>query len=105
MENGGSKGAESCGWRVFSLVGRKLSAQAKVDGAHSIELGVWVPHGREDLAHRADVLLHTYFLNNLIIDCKDSCAYLVREYFKGWHRVLDAVDVGWYLEPLAESVA
>ena len=76
------RGGGSCGQSIFSLVGRNLSAQEKVDGAHSIESGVWGPHGREYFTHGADVLLHNFF-NGLLLDCKYSCAYLVKNYFEG----------------------
>ena len=78
--------------------------QAKVDGAHSIESGVWGPHGRKVLAHRADVLLHASFQNGIFLDRKDARAYLVNKYLEERRGVLDAVEVGWYLEPAAEDV-
>ena len=70
-----------------------MSAQAKFDGAHSIESGVWGPHDRKDLAHRADTLLHASFLNGLFLDRKDACFYLVSKDLEERHEVLDDVEV------------
>ena len=79
MEDGDGEGAESSGGSIFFCVGRKLSYQAKVDGAHTVESWVRGPHGREDLSHRADVLLHTSLVDRLVVSCQDACADLVRE--------------------------
>ena len=80
VENGDRQWVDSCGRSIFYLVGRKLSAQAKVDGSHYIELGIWGSHDHKYLAHGADILLHASFLNGLLLDCKDSRAYLVKKY-------------------------
>ena len=77
VEDGDRQWADSLGRRIFSLVGRELSAQEKVDGSHSIKLRVWGPQGRKYLAHRVDVLIHASFLNGLFLDRKDACAYPV----------------------------
>ena len=58
MEDGDEEGAYSSGRRIFFCIGCKLSSQAKVDGAHTVASWVRGPHGREDLSHGADVLLH-----------------------------------------------
>ena len=63
VDNEYMQGGGSCGRRIFSLVGRNLSAQEKVDGAHYIELVVWGTHGRKYLAHGADVLLHNFLMD------------------------------------------
>ena len=65
--------------RIFFHVCRKLSSQAKIDGAHGVEPWVWAPHGRKDLSHKADVLLHDSFVDGLVVGCKDTCADLGRE--------------------------
>ena len=49
------------------------------------------------MAHGADVLLQASFLNRLLLDCKESCVYLVSEDLKEWYGVLDAVEAGWDL--------
>ena len=67
-------------------------------------MGVRGPHGREDLSHKADVFLHTSFLNDFLIDRKDSCVYLVSKDLEERHEVLDAVEVGWDLNPSTEAV-
>ena len=72
-----------------------FSFRPQVVGAHSIELGVWGPHDRIDLAHGADVLIHASFLNSLLLDCKYSYAYLVSKVLKEWHSILDSMEVGW----------
>ena len=55
MEDGDGEGADSSGVRIFFLICRKLSSQAKVYCAHVVESWVRIPHGRIDLSHRADV--------------------------------------------------
>ena len=49
MESGDRHWEDSCGWSIFSLVGREFSAQAKVDGAHSIESGFGFPTAANNL--------------------------------------------------------
>ena len=95
---------DSFGQSILSLVGCKFLHKAKVDGSHSIESEVWEPHACKYLAHGADVLLRASFLNVLILELKDSCAYIVSKYLTEWHGVLDDVDVGWDLDPSAETV-
>ena len=68
------------GVRIFFCVGRKLSSQAKVDGAHAVESRVRGPHGREDLSHGADVLFHASLVDGLVVVRQDACADLVIEY-------------------------
>ena len=65
------------GGRIFFLLCRKLSSQAKVGCAHVVESWVRVPHGREDLSHGADVLFHTSFVDGLVVGHKDARADLV----------------------------
>ena len=96
--------ADSGGRRIFSLVGQKLSSQKKVNGDQSVKLVVWGPRGCEDLVHRADVLLHSSFLNGLLLEWKNSCVYLVSKDLKKWYEVLDATEDGWYLKPSAEAL-
>ena len=79
MEDGYGEGVYSSGGSIFFCLGRKLSSQAKIYGAHSVESWVWGPHGRKDLSQGADVLLHTYFVDRLVVGRKDACADLVRE--------------------------
>ena len=79
MEDGDGEGAYSSGGRIFLRVGCKLLSQAKVDGAHAVESWVRGPHGREDLSHGAEVLLHASFLDWLVVCCEDACADLVSE--------------------------
>ena len=79
MEDGDGEGAYSSGGRIFFRVGCKLSSQAKVDGAHIFESWVRGPHGREDMSHGADVLLHASLVDWLVVRCKDVCADLVSE--------------------------
>ena len=55
VDNGDMQWSDSCGKRIFYIVGHEFSAQAKVEGAYSIESEVWGPHDREELAYRADV--------------------------------------------------
>ena len=80
MEDGEREGAYSSGGRIFFHVGCKLLSQAKVDGTHTIESWVRGPHGREDLSHGADVLLHASLVDWLVVRCEDACADLVSEY-------------------------
>ena len=80
MEDGDGEGAYSFGGRIFFRVGCKLSSQAKVDGAYTVDSWVRGPHGREDLYHGAEVLLHTSFVDWLIVHYEDACADLVSEY-------------------------
>ena len=49
-------------------------------------------------------MLHASFLNGFLLDYKGSREYLVREYLKECHRLLDAVEVGWDLNPSTEAV-
>ena len=72
METG--RGAYSSGGRIFFRVDRKLSSQAKVDGAHDVKSWVRGPHGRKDLSHGADVLLHASLVDGLFFICQDACA-------------------------------
>ena len=80
VEDGDGEGADSSRGRIFFRVGRKLLSQAKVDGAHTVESWVRGPHGREDLSHGADVLLHASLVDWLVVRCEDACADLVSEY-------------------------
>ena len=41
------RGRNQAGGGFLFLIDPKLSAQEKVDGAHVIEVGFWVPHCRE----------------------------------------------------------
>ena len=79
MEDGDEEGADSSGGSIFFRVGCKLSSQAKVDGAHTVESWVRGPHGREDLSHGAGVLLHASLVDGLVVSCQDACADLVSE--------------------------
>ena len=81
MEDGEGEGAFSSGGRISFCVGRKLSYQAKVHVVHTVESWVRGPHGREDLSHRADVLLHASFVDWLVVRCEDACKDLVSEDF------------------------
>ena len=65
---------------VFFCVGCKLSSQAKVDFAHCIESWNKFPHGRKDMYHRADVLLHALLMNGLMVGREDTYADLVSKY-------------------------
>ena len=67
------------GGRIFFIVGCKLLSQTKVDCSHWVESWVRPPHGREDLSHRADVLLHAYFAGGIVVSRKDACVELVRK--------------------------
>ena len=71
------EGEYSSGGRILFCVGRKLSSQAKIDGAHGVEFWVWGPHGCKYMSHGVDVLLHTSFLDRLVVGCKDAYADLV----------------------------
>ena len=77
MEYGDREEVYSSGGRIFLRVGCKLSSQAKVDGAHTVESWVRGPHGRKDLSHGAEVLIHASFVDWLVVCCEDACAYLV----------------------------
>ena len=77
MEDGDGEGAESSGGKIFFCVGRKLSSQAKVNGAHAFECWVRGPHGREDLSHGAYLLLHASLVDGLVVGRQDACAELV----------------------------
>ena len=79
MEDGDGEGAYSSGGRIFLKVGCKLSSQAKVDGAHTVESWVRGLHGREDLSHGAELLLHALFVDWLVVQCEDACVDLVSE--------------------------
>ena len=79
METG--RGLDSSGDRIFFHVGRKLSSQEKVHGAHAVEYRVRGPRGCEDLSHGADVLFHDSLVDGLVVGHQDACADLVREYF------------------------
>ena len=80
MEDGGGEGADFSGGRIFFRVGHKLLSQAKVDGAHAVESRVRGPHGREDLSHGADLLLHASLVDGVVVGRQDACADLVRKY-------------------------
>ena len=67
MEDGDGEREDSSGDRIFFRVGRKLSSQAKFDGAHAVESWVRGPHGREDLPHGADVLFHASLVDGLVV--------------------------------------
>lgn len=59
------------GWgRVGVLVGRELSSKTKVDLAQVIHLWVAGPHGRKDLADRAEILLNGPLADGLSIGGK-----------------------------------
>ena len=80
MEDGDGEGEESSRGRIFFRIGRKLSSQENVDGAHAVESWVRGPHGRKDLSHGADVLLHASLVDGLVVGCQDACADLVSKY-------------------------
>ena len=80
MEDGDGEGAYSSGGRIFLRVGCKLSYQAKVDGAHTVESWVRAPHVRKDLSHGAEVLFHAPFVDRLVVCGKDARADLVSKY-------------------------
>ena len=80
MEDGDREGAYYSGGILF-FVGLKLSSQAKINGAHGVESWVWTPHGRKDLSHGVDVLLHALFVNGIVVGCKDVCAELLSKDF------------------------
>ena len=65
---------------VFLRVGHKLLSQTKVDGAHVVESCIWSPHGGKYMSHGAGVLLHTSFVDRLVVGCKGACADLVIKY-------------------------
>ena len=67
MEDGDGEGAEYSRGRIFFRVGPKLSSQAKVDGARTVESWVRSPHGRKDLSHGADVLIHALLVDGLVV--------------------------------------
>ena len=67
MENGDREGDDSYGGRIFFLIGRKFSSQKKVDCAHVVESWVRVPHGCEDMSHRANILFHASFVGGLVV--------------------------------------
>ena len=69
MEDGDREGAYSSGGRILFHVGCKLLSQVKVDGAHTVESWVRGPHGRKDLSHGADVLLHASLVDWLVVCC------------------------------------
>ena len=71
------EGAYSIRGRILPCVGRKLSSQAKVDGAHVVESWVRGSHSRKDLPHGEDVFLHASFVDGIVVGCKDACADLV----------------------------
>ena len=77
MEDGDGEGAEYSRGRIFFRVGRKLSSQPKVYGTHTVESWVRGPHGRKDLSHGADVLLHASFVDGLVVRRQDACVDLV----------------------------
>ena len=79
MEDGDGEGSYSSRVRILLRVCCKLLSQAKVDGAHAVESWVRGPHGREDLSHGAEVLLHASFVDWLVICFEDACADLVSE--------------------------
>ena len=78
MEDGDGEGADSSGVRIFFLICRKLSSQAKVYCAHVVESWVRSPHGRKDLSHRADVFFHASFVDGFVVVHKYAHADLVR---------------------------
>ena len=69
MEDGDREGAEYSRGRIFFRVGPKLLSQAKVDGALTVESWVRPPHGRKDLSHGAEVLLHASLVDGLVVSC------------------------------------
>ena len=79
MEDGEGEGSYSSREMIFFHVGHKLSFQAKVDGAHTVESWVRGPHGREYLSHGEEVLLHASLVDWLVVRCEDACADLVSE--------------------------
>ena len=80
VDNGDGQWADSGGQIIFSLVGRKLLSQKKVDGDHFIKSGVWGPHGHKYLSHGADVLIQTSFVDDIVVGCRYDFADLVRKY-------------------------
>ena len=78
MEDGDEEGTYYYGGRILFRVGHKLSPQAKVNGAHTIESWVSPPHGCEYMPEGADVLLRASLVDGLVVVCKDACADLVR---------------------------
>ena len=79
MEDVDGEEGDSYRGKIFFLVCYKLLSQEKVNCAHVVESWVRVPHGRENLSHGADVLLHASFVDGLVVGRKDACADLVRE--------------------------
>ena len=67
MEDGDGEWADSSRGSIFFRVGCKLLSQAKVDGAHDVESWVRGPHGRKDLSHGADILLHASLVDGLVV--------------------------------------
>ena len=104
MEDGYGEGADSSGGRIFFRLGRKLSSQAKVDGTHTVESWVSPPHGRKELSHGADVLLHASLVDGLVVRCQDTCADIVSEDLQEGDLVFDVLEVVWNVQPCAEGV-
>ena len=77
MQDGEGEGVHSSGGRIFFLVCRKLSSQAKVDCAHVVESWLRGPHSCKYLSHRADVLFHASFVDGLVVGRKDARVDLV----------------------------
>ena len=44
-----------------------------------LSLGSTPPHIHKDLSHRADVLLHDYIVDGIVVCSKEACADLVSE--------------------------
>ena len=104
MKDGDREVAYSSGGRIFLRVGCKLSSQAKVDGAHTVDSWVRGPHDREDMSHGAEVLLHALFVDWLVVCCENVCADLVSKDLKEWDLVIDFLEVVWDVQPCVEGV-
>ena len=62
-------------WRILSPVVHMLSYQTKVQGAHSIYLGVRGPQFRKYLPYGVRVLLYTPLLNSMSLVIKNPSKY------------------------------
>ena len=94
MEDRDGEGDDYSGGRIFFLVCRKLSSQARVNCAHVLESWVRDTHGHKYMSHGADVLFHASFVDGIVVGRKDNPCGPCEKIFVGGYCVPVASEIG-----------
>jgi len=89
------------GWVLLPVAG-ELPRQEKFEVPQCVVSGVYGPHGRKYLAHRAEVLLHSLFLHALALCSKDSRSSALRKQLEKRDGFTDSGQIFWDANPSAE---